>query len=661
MKRKISLLLAILMVFGLFATGAMAAPVEPASTFTTIPMIAAGWDTTTALASNGTVWTWGWAGGEAFAPRQVANLTNVVEIGRGTALREDGTVWYWGVWGDTAFISTQVPGLANVTAIAGNWAIVDGNVWTWEQESFWDGPNEIFTGSYIVEQVPGISGVTALWSGMSSSCLHGWVALREDGTVWFLERDWETGITTVRQVPGLTNVIAASNRMALRSDGTVWHWDYNWRDPDAGLGFIQPAQITGIGSVRAIAGAGFGGLILTEDGSVWDWGYVSWDDASATTTRVQGLNDIIAITSGVDNFAAVRGDGSVWTWRDYGATTPVRVPGPGGVGHFNLITDRHPFIDVGDTWYSNPVQFVWENDIMTGTGPTTFAPFVNVSRAMAVAALFRAHHGRQANASDSQTNPFTDVAPGAWYAPYITWAYNNNVVDGVGGNRFAPGVNVTREQLAAMFFRYADRMTDMDTTVRQGPHWNNFTDRGQISSWAQGPLMWANYHELVGGRTDTTIVPGGTAIRAEAATIMMRFMNLDIPAPEGLNMAPLLGRNFEEVRHYFGEGGKNHANVEWEFPSGLIVFTDPETLTIMGFAVDFDTANPTDFRLNNIDGRTTLAGAIAQLGAYEDMFNWPNSQGSAYFFTFEDAYQLVLAFYNDGRMSAMRLDAHWEE
>jgi len=118
---------------------------------------------------------------------------------------------------------------------------------------------------------------------------------------------------------------------------------------------------------------------------------------------------------------------------------------------------------------------------------------------------------------------FNDVSVNAWYSPYIIWAYDNDIVMGIGGNRFAPNYSVTREEFATMMHRFAGFM-EHDRQVRQGPQWNSFTDRSQISPWAEEALTWANYHGLISGRTATAIAPAGTATRAEAATILMRFM-----------------------------------------------------------------------------------------------------------------------------------------
>ena len=183
-----------------------------------------------------------------------------------------------------------------------------------------------------------------------------------------------------------------------------------------------------------------------------------------------------------------------------------------------------PFADVpANEWYYPYVQFVFERDIMQGLTGTTFAPYNMLTRAQVVALLFRTHNERIATADDSRDNPFTDVGD-TWYAPYVTWAYNNGIAGGPGGGIFLPNDNVTRQEFATVLFRYADELTDFDTTIRTGAGWDAFIDRGQIASWALDALTWANYHGFVGGTTSTTINPSGTANRAQAAAMLTRYV-----------------------------------------------------------------------------------------------------------------------------------------
>jgi len=187
-------------------------------------------------------------------------------------------------------------------------------------------------------------------------------------------------------------------------------------------------------------------------------------------------------------------------------------------------TSGFPFTDVPqDHWARGYVEFVHSNQIMNGITDTRFEPNGALNRGMAVATLFRAHHGRIANATDSRVNPFSDVETERWYAPYVTWAYGKGIVEGHGGNLFAPSGNLTREQFAVMLYRFAEA-EGLDTNVPAGFRLDQFTDSGQISTWATAAVRWANYNGILMGMTTTTIAPGATAIRAQGAALLYRFL-----------------------------------------------------------------------------------------------------------------------------------------
>ena len=187
-----------------------------------------------------------------------------------------------------------------------------------------------------------------------------------------------------------------------------------------------------------------------------------------------------------------------------------------------------PFTDVRPSdWFFPYVHFVFENNIMLGTSSTTFAPNANFTRAMTVAALYRMVHGGTAiEVPYAQIRQiFSDVPTDTWFSHYVAWAYDNDIVVGVGDNRFAPNDNVTREQFATLVYRLADSRGQVQS-AHESPQWSNFTDQQQVSPWAESPLRWANYHGTITGRTFTTIVPDGNATRAEAAAILMRYMQM---------------------------------------------------------------------------------------------------------------------------------------
>ena len=181
-----------------------------------------------------------------------------------------------------------------------------------------------------------------------------------------------------------------------------------------------------------------------------------------------------------------------------------------------------PFRDVAaGAWYLDSVRFVYENDIMTGINSTTFAPYQIFSREMAAAMVFRIHHGRPADDTDSTNNPFTDVPAGHWSAPYVTWAYQHALVLGTSATTFAPGAPVLRQDFALVLWRYAF-VFDLNIEASSGP-FDSFPDAYQTDDWARHGLNWAVYHELVRG-IDGNLDPRGRTNRAQAATLLERFV-----------------------------------------------------------------------------------------------------------------------------------------
>ena len=199
------------------------------------------------------------------------------------------------------------------------------------------------------------------------------------------------------------------------------------------------------------------------------------------------------------------------------ADPPVN-PGGGGGTPSEPEEPTWPFEDVteGEDWFYDAVAYVYENNIMAGTSDTTFEPGMLLDRAMA-AQLFYNLEGKPAVTGDSA---FTDVTSGHWAVDAITWAAQNDIVAGIGGGLYDPDSKVTREQFAVMLYKYA-RFKGYDLTA--AGDLTQFPDAGSISSWAETALSWANGKGLINGNEDGTLAPGGTATRAQAASILAQF------------------------------------------------------------------------------------------------------------------------------------------
>ena len=177
-----------------------------------------------------------------------------------------------------------------------------------------------------------------------------------------------------------------------------------------------------------------------------------------------------------------------------------------------------PFTDVmeGD-WFYDAVVYAYETGLMDGVGDNLFAPNSETTRAQLVTILYRLA-GQPAVSGDL---PFPDVESGTWYTDAVAWAAQNGIVNGVSDTEFAPGDNITREQLAVILYRYA---AYQGYDVSQRADLSGFGDAESISGYAQEALSWAHAQGLVLGFEDDSLRPQGTATRAQIAAVLMRFL-----------------------------------------------------------------------------------------------------------------------------------------
>lgn len=180
----------------------------------------------------------------------------------------------------------------------------------------------------------------------------------------------------------------------------------------------------------------------------------------------------------------------------------------------------NPFSDVAQgVWYTEAVLWCNSNAYITGTSATTFAPNTNLTRAMFVNILARIAGADTSNYG--YAGFFSDAKANAWYTPAIEWAYANGLANGTGNGKFSPNASVTREQLARFFHSYAQYCNyESGGTDDLG----RFKDASKVSEWALESVKWAIGNGLITGMTEDTIVPRGTATRAQAALIFKRFV-----------------------------------------------------------------------------------------------------------------------------------------
>lgn len=170
------------------------------------------------------------------------------------------------------------------------------------------------------------------------------------------------------------------------------------------------------------------------------------------------------------------------------------------------------------SWYYDGVRCALENGLMTGTSARTFAPDRPVTRAMLVTILWRL-----AGEPYGRVSPFEDVLPGSWYAQAVSWAYDKGIVTGVTATSFQPGAPVTREQLCAILCRYAAQTGK--NTAASAPL-DAYTDRAQVSAYAEASVRWALQAGLLTGVGDGRLAPRSGATRAQLAVLLQRFAGL---------------------------------------------------------------------------------------------------------------------------------------
>ncbi|RGC54934.1 S-layer homology domain-containing protein [Agathobaculum butyriciproducens] len=174
------------------------------------------------------------------------------------------------------------------------------------------------------------------------------------------------------------------------------------------------------------------------------------------------------------------------------------------------------FNDVSaNDWFASAVDYVTGKGMMNGTADNTFSPKANTTRGMVVTVLYRLENQPSTSAAS-----FTDVASGAYYANAVAWANANGIVSGYGSGKFGPNDKVTREQLAAILYRYAQYKK---YDVSGANSLDGYTDVQSVSSYAVPALQWANAAGVVTGKSGSKLDPKGNATRAEVAAMLMRF------------------------------------------------------------------------------------------------------------------------------------------
>lgn len=194
--------------------------------------------------------------------------------------------------------------------------------------------------------------------------------------------------------------------------------------------------------------------------------------------------------------------------------------------HEIVITDETPDIDtlffdvVKNDWFFGAVEYCVNNGLLNGTDSGIFEPNSTLSRAMVATVLYRL---AGSPAVEAKAN-FTDVKAGDWYADAVAWAQANAIVNGYEDNTFKPNASISRQEMAVMITRYAKNVAEMDTTATIATL--DFPDAGLVADWALDAVLWCVENGIINGM-DGKVAPEGQATRAQFATIIMRFNQME--------------------------------------------------------------------------------------------------------------------------------------
>lgn len=226
----------------------------------------------------------------------------------------------------------------------------------------------------------------------------------------------------------------------------------------------------------------------------------------------------------------------------------------------------HPFTDVkDDDWYAGAVEYCYTNELMNGTGNTTFSPGTKMNRAMLVTVLYRI----EGTPGVSIANPFVDVGADQYYYSAVLWAYNNGITTGTSTTEFSPNKEITREQMVTFFYRYA-KSESCDTSASASL--SGYADSGSVSSYAVDAFRWAVATGIINGTDATHLSPAGTANRAQCATIIQRYAEWTNGSKTEAPTEPVVPTQPSEpvASTVYGEGTYKAGK---DIPAGEYIFT----------------------------------------------------------------------------------------
>lgn len=316
-------------------------------------------------------------------------------------------------------------------------------------------------------------------------------ALTNEGNVWTFTVTAEDGVTSK------TYTVTVSFTEAPKSN-------------DAGVSSVTVAGF------KAVAGANNSYTVTVPYGTV-----VKTGSFVIVTRHPRAAVSALTNTRNIWSFTVTAEDGvttAVYTVTVNTAALPEPItPGVDNKKPASKPEVKLPFTDVSTSdWFYDDVAFVYENGLFSGTDSRSFSPNASMTRAMLVTVLYRL----EGEPTVTGRSSFTDVRSGAYYEKAVIWAAANGIVTGTDSTSFSPGAKVTREQLAAILYRYAQyRKLDTDASAKL----NSFTDADSVSAYASEALGWAVSESLINGASGK-LMPKGDATRAQVAAILHRLV-----------------------------------------------------------------------------------------------------------------------------------------
>lgn len=316
-------------------------------------------------------------------------------------------------------------------------------------------------------------------------------ALTNEGNVWTFTVTAEDGVTSK------TYTVTVSFTEAPKSN-------------DAGVSSITVAGF------KAVAGANNSYTVTVPYGTV-----VKTGSFVIVTRHPRAAVSALTNTRNIWSFTVTAEDGvttAVYTVTVNTAALPEPItPGVDNKKPASKPEVKLPFTDVSTSdWFYDDVAFVYKNGLFSGTDSRSFSPNASMTRAMLVTVLYRL----EGDPTVTGRSSFTDVRSGAYYEKSVIWAAANGIVTGTDSTSFSPDAKVTREQLAAILYRYAQyRKLDTDASAKL----NSFTDADSVSAYASEALGWAVSEGLINGASGK-LMPKGDATRAQVAAILHRFV-----------------------------------------------------------------------------------------------------------------------------------------